>query len=159
MYLVQYTWTDERAKPGERMAKVVRSDRGTAETVWSSNEDEVRPFPWLAFLKKDIREVIRMKRLNCWEVMKCGREPGGSNVHDLGICPASTEKRLNGIHGGTNAGRSCWVLAGTLCSGEVQGTFAQKYRNCESCDFYKRVKQEEFPRFQLAAVILSKLKG
>ena len=54
---------------------------------------------------------------------------------------------------------SCWVLAGTLCSGQVQGTFAQKYKNCELCDFYKNVKQEEFPQFQLSALLLAKLKN
>lgn len=48
-------------------------------------------------------------------------------------------------------------MAGTLCKGEVQGTFAQKYKNCEICDFYKMVKQEEFPRFTLSAVLMRKL--
>jgi hypothetical protein len=40
----------------------------------------------------------------------------------------------------------------------VQGTFAQKYRNCEICDFYRLVKQEEGPKFVLSAVLLSKMK-
>ena len=97
------------------------------------------------------------KKLNCWEFKKCGREPGGAHVHDLGICPATEEKRLDGEHEGKNAGRSCWVMAGTLCKGEVQGTFAQKYKNCEICDFYKLVKAEEFPRFTLSAVLMRKL--
>jgi len=97
------------------------------------------------------------KKLNCWEFKKCGREPGGEHVQDLGVCPATEEKRLDGTHEGTNAGRSCWVMAGTLCKGEVQGTFAQKYKNCEICDFYKLVKAEEFPRFTLSAVLMRKL--
>lgn len=96
-------------------------------------------------------------KVNCWEHKGCGREPGGARAHDLGICPATVEGRLNGIHGGKNGGRCCWVLAGTLCKGEVQGTFAQKYKNCEICDFYKLVKDEEFPRFMLSALLLKKL--
>lgn len=97
------------------------------------------------------------KKTNCWEFKKCGREPGGSHVHDLGVCPASTEARLNNVHEGINAGRSCWVIAGTLCKGETQGTFAQKYKNCEICDFYLSVKDEEFPKFVLSAILLKKL--
>ncbi len=100
-----------------------------------------------------------MSRKNCWEFKKCGREPGGKHVQEYGICPATTESRLDGVHGGTKGGRSCWVLAGTLCRGEVQGTFAQKYKSCEMCDFYKSVKQEEFPQFQLSAILLSKIRN
>lgn len=98
-------------------------------------------------------------KINCWEFKKCGRQPGGPHIHDLGICPAAVETRLDNIHGGKNAGRSCWVMAGTLCKGEMQGTFAQKYKNCEMCDFYKKVKEEEFPRFMLSALLLKKLDG
>ncbi|MBI5639351.1 MAG: hypothetical protein HZA17_02895 [Nitrospirae bacterium] len=94
---------------------------------------------------------------NCWEFKKCGRQPGGSHVDEFGICPATTEIRLDGVHEGKKAGRSCWILAGTLCKGEIQGTFAQKYKNCEICDFYKQVKQEEFPRFMLSAMLLKRL--
>ena len=100
-----------------------------------------------------------MKKVNCWEYKKCGRETGGLRAQELGICPATQEPRLDGVHGGLYGGRSCWVLAGTLCSGQVQGTFAQKYKNCELCDFYKNVKQEEFPQFQLSALLLAKLKN
>ena len=94
---------------------------------------------------------------NCWEYKKCGREPGGEKVRELGICPAATEKRLDGIHGGKNAGRCCWVVAGTLCKGEVQGSFAKKFRNCQVCDFYELVKQEEGVKFILSANLLAKL--
>uniref|UniRef100_A0A7C2I1V5 Uncharacterized protein n=1 Tax=Ammonifex degensii TaxID=42838 RepID=A0A7C2I1V5_9THEO len=94
---------------------------------------------------------------NCWEYKKCGREPGGEKVRELGICPAATEKRLDGIHGGKNAGRCCWVVAGTLCKGEVQGSFAKKFGNCQVCDFYELVKQEEGVKFILSANLLAKL--
>lgn len=98
-----------------------------------------------------------MRKQNCWEYKKCGRQPGGSHTTDLGLCPAAVEEKLEGIHDGTNGGRSCWVVAGTLCKGEKQETFAQKYKNCELCDFYRTVKKEEFPGFQLSAIILKRL--
>lgn len=101
---------------------------------------------------------VRKTKLNCWEVMNCGRQPGGHHIHDLGICPVPQEERLDGVHDGTNAGRSCWVVAGSLCGGNIQGSFAEKFRNCEKCDFYQQVKDEEFPRFKLSAMLLAKLK-
>ena len=98
-----------------------------------------------------------MTRQNCWEYKKCGREPGGQH-HELGICPAAVEKRLGGIHHGTNAGRACWVIAGTLCDRQVQGSFAKKYANCEKCDFYEIVARQEDSKFKLALYLLGKLK-
>lgn len=95
--------------------------------------------------------------MNCWEFKKCGREPGGARVAELGVCPAGTDSRLNPVHGGRNGGRSCWVVAGTLCGGEVQGTFAAKFRNCKRCEFYGLVKKEEYPDFRLAATLRTPL--
>ncbi|MBU0634209.1 MAG: hypothetical protein KKA52_04010 [Candidatus Omnitrophica bacterium] len=80
---------------------------------------------------------------NCWEFKKCGREPGGKNVSELGVCPAAIEIRADGIHHGKNGGRCCWSLVGTFCEGKVQGTFAQKFKDCINCDFYELVTQEE----------------
>lgn len=102
-------------------------------------------------------KVTRMK-MNCWEYKKCGREPGGSKVAELGECPAATEKDLDGTHSGTNAGRACWVVAGTLCKGEVQGTFAKKFEACEKCEFYVQVQGEEFPKFEFSSVLINKLR-
>jgi len=95
---------------------------------------------------------------NCWEVMKCGREPGGGKAKELGVCPAATDERLDRVHGGKNAGRACWVIAGTFCEGSVQGTFAQKYRDCTTCDFYRQVRKEEGSDYHSALVLLKKLK-
>jgi hypothetical protein len=82
-------------------------------------------------------------KTNCWEFKKCGREPGGINVNHLGICPASTERRVNGINHGKNGGRCCWAVTGTLCGGVVQGTFSLKLDSCMVCAFYKTVFNEE----------------
>jgi hypothetical protein len=97
-------------------------------------------------------------KLNCWEFERCGRELAGSRVFDLGVCPVALESKLNGVHNGMNAGRSCWVVAGTFCKGDVQGTFAQKCKNCEQCDFYMTVREEERPDFSLSVVLLDKLR-
>ena len=71
-----------------------------------------------------------MTKKNCWEIMKCGRQPGGANADKLGVCPAAGETRMDGVHGGSNAGRCCWVVAGTFCTGKPQGTFTAKFHNC-----------------------------
>lgn len=95
---------------------------------------------------------------NCWEYKNCGREPFGKNIQMLGVCPAATEKKLHGVHDGVNAGRSCWVIAGTLCHGEKQGVFAQKYNSCMECDFYQIVKDENFQNFQVSISLLQRLR-
>jgi hypothetical protein len=84
-------------------------------------------------------------KMNCWEFKKCGRQPGGAKSKELGVCPATTTAELNGAHGGTNGGRACWVVAGSLCGGKIQGTYARKLANCWRCEFMNQVKQEEEP--------------
>jgi hypothetical protein len=98
-----------------------------------------------------------MGKLNCWEFNRCGREPEGAGVRDHGVCPAATAKRLDGVHGGTNGGRACWVVGGTLCNGRVQETFVKKYDGCLECDFYNRVRSEEASGFQLSASLFMML--
>ncbi len=88
-------------------------------------------------------------RLNCWEVKKCGREPGGNRVAELGICPAAVEMSKEGVNRGHCAGRYCWRVAGTFCGGQVQGTYAKKLHTCIECVFFKQVQEEEGPGFQL----------
>ncbi len=80
---------------------------------------------------------------NCWEFKKCGREEGGSKAKELGVCPTFTETKYNGQNDSKNAGRCCWMVAGTLSGGTVQGTYAKKLKNCNQCEFYIKVKQEE----------------
>jgi hypothetical protein len=94
---------------------------------------------------------------NCWEFKQCGRESGGSKTGEFGVCPASEDARLDGVHDGKNSGRGCWMVAGTHCGGEVQGSFAQKIKNCMDCDFYNTVRNEERGNFKMSAVLLRKL--
>ncbi|MBF0475880.1 MAG: hypothetical protein HQK59_08600 [Deltaproteobacteria bacterium] len=84
-----------------------------------------------------------MPKKNCWEFQKCGRQPGGDKAEELGICPASIEEAADGLNDGHMGGRCCWVIAGTLCHGEPQGSYASKLSTCVSCKFYQLVHQEE----------------
>lgn len=52
----------------------------------------------------------------CWVKKDCGRE----------ACPAYNNP----------CGR-CWLIAGTMCGGEVQGQFAKKYKSCIECEVYQ----------------------
>jgi hypothetical protein len=81
-----------------------------------------------------------MGKNNCWEIKKCGRNPGGIKVAELGLCPAAVEEKTNGINGG-----------------KIQGTYANKLLNCVKCEFYTLVKQEEGNGFCSIAYIKEKL--
>ena len=87
---------------------------------------------------------------NCWEFTKCERQPGGLLEDEKGVCPAAVDTNHDGKNDGENGGRYCWKIAGTLCGGKVEGTFAAIMRNCSSCcQFYNKVKQEEGTNYTL----------
>ncbi len=82
-------------------------------------------------------------KINCWEYMRCGREPGGAKTAEQGACPAAVDASFDGINSGICAGRFCWAVGGTLCGGKRQGAFAKKRETCLDCSFYQRVQFEE----------------
>jgi len=82
-------------------------------------------------------------KLNCWEFKKCGYNADGRNASGMGMCSAVIENRLNGVHGGINAGRACWVVSGTLCGGSEQGSYSQKIAECRACEFFHYVNRQE----------------
>jgi len=88
-------------------------------------------------------------RVNCWEKLCCGREPGGAREQELGPCPAAIDATCDGMNRGRNAGRLCWAVSGTLCAGTVDGAFDEKIEHCQNCSFFRKVKYEEGCRFQL----------
>ncbi len=88
--------------------------------------------------------------LNCWEFMRCGREPKGQKVSEMGICPSAEMKKYDGINRGKNSGRICWALVGTLCGGRIQGVFAEKISSCLKCEFYQYVCLQEGKEMQYA---------
>lgn len=99
------------------------------------------------------------KKLNCWEFKKCGRGLiDGKPCDKTTQCPAATETRLDRVHDGTNSGRACWVVAGTLCGGKAQGSFASKSAQCQQCDFYQHVSREEGGNRQSNVSLLARLK-
>jgi hypothetical protein len=88
--------------------------------------------------------------------MKCGRQSGGENVDELGLCPATLpNKYYDGINRGRHCGRFCWAIAGTLCGGQVQGTYAKKFKLCLECKFFNQVHEEE-GRFFVLSPLYSK---
>lgn len=92
---------------------------------------------------------MKMTKINCWEYFKCGREYGGINTKELGVCPASISRLNSGINNGISAGRSCWTIKGTLCNQNRQGNFEDKLLGCINCSFFKLVDQEESREFVL----------
>jgi hypothetical protein len=89
-------------------------------------------------------------RKNCWEIMKCGREPDAENVNKPSICPAAVSGDYDGMNKGRYRGRFCWAVTGTLCDGEVQGTHAKKLMDCIQCEFLKCVNEQEGRYFKLS---------
>ena len=87
-------------------------------------------------------KVLRMRE-NCWQVMKCGREPGGARCEELGVCRAATETRCDGVNGGVNAGRACWAVAGTLCGDNCSALLSGEVSDCLTCPFYRRIRKEQ----------------
>jgi len=91
-------------------------------------------------MKKELKKTCKK---NCWEFMACGREQGGKNADKDGVCPASLAKNMDGFNQGNESGRACWLVAGTFCNNQIQGSYAQKRKNCMGCSFYKQVQSEE----------------
>jgi len=73
----------------------------------------------------------------------CGREQGGKNIAEYGVCPAAADPSFDGINSGKCGGRICWAVAGTFCGGCTQGSFVDKRPSCLNCDFYEMVQDEE----------------
>ncbi|MFC2122276.1 two-CW domain-containing protein [Bacteroidota bacterium] len=90
-----------------------------------------------------------MERNNCWEIMKCDCQPGGKNEAELGVCLAALPNEFDNINQGKYGGRFCRAVAGTVCGGEVQGTYAMKLKECLDCEFLIRVQKEEARDFIL----------
>lgn len=97
-----------------------------------------------------------VRKQNCWEFMKCGKEVSGFLPDDFGVCPAVTCKTLHRVHGGINGGRACWMVTGTMCGKKIQGSYHYKTKNCVRCDFFRLVKREEIENFIYPEDLLNK---
>jgi len=148
----------DRNKLYELMRKYVAGDKDPAVERIDSVREEIdqlnklcdetlsSPEPGASDMPADV-ESSSKARPNCWEVMKCGRQPGGDKVSQLGLCPAATETSFDGTNGGKNAGRFCWKVAGTMCGGKVEGVVARRLKSCTDCEFYHQVREEQARTF------------
>lgn len=93
-----------------------------------------------------------IQKKNCWEYLDSGRVPGSEHADELGVYPAVTGAKFDGINGGKNAGRFCWYVAGTLCSGKVQGTYATRFEDCPKRPFLREVLRQEGESFIFPAL-------
>lgn len=96
---------------------------------------------------------------NCWEFKKCGRHPGSRNTGKKKECVAASMSLYDGVNGGKNGGRACWIIAGTMCGDESQETFAHKLESCSKCDFYLAIKREEGDALSIPLEFVENLMG
>ena len=52
-----------------------------------------------------------MKKEHCWKFTKCGREPGGSNASELGVCNVSMCQVADGLLGKENNAKKCHYVS------------------------------------------------
>ena len=91
------------------------------------------------------REAMQLK--NCWEVIRCGRQPGGPNVRTLGGCPVATAEGLHAVNHGKNGGRACWAVPEERKMGILEEVRPGPWKIvlCLRCPFYRRVESEGAP--------------
>ena len=75
--------------------------------------------------------------------MKCGREIGGDKTDKLGVCPVAAETSANGLSGGINGGRICWIIAENCNNGDIQCSDLHRKSSCFACEFRYKVTMEE----------------
>ena len=114
-----------------RGANYIESDANNFD-VWSklmidNFGPNVKPFlkeimQWSLILTQRKAGAQTMK-INCWDFKECGKKANGNHTKEHDTCPAFLNSKLDGIHGGTNAGRACWIVAGTKCGSRIKRTF------------------------------------
>lgn len=90
--------------------------------------------------------MVPRNRLDCWEYQGCERGPGGRRAREGDECPAAKAASLDGVNGGHEGGRACWIVTGTRCGGKSSGPYETKIHECKKCSFYARVQVEEVLR-------------
>jgi len=61
-------------------------------------------------------EALTSQMERCWKVKSCGKRD----------CPAFESSDLR-----------CWMISGTFCRDEIQGSFHEKIEACRKCNFYQ----------------------
>jgi chemotaxis signal transduction protein len=75
--------------------------------------------PGVEYSERTCIVVVEAQKLNmkrCWIEKQCGKEG----------CP-----------GYENTDHRCWMISGTLCRDEIQGSYREKIEACRQCDFYQ----------------------
>jgi hypothetical protein len=72
---------------------------------------------------------------NCWDFKKCCKKKD-SRGNSNNLCPVKKEFNANGLNGGINGGRICWVIMDSHCKKKAQ-------TNCFQCEFHYKVMAEE----------------
>jgi len=67
--------------------------------------------------------------MQCWDFMKCGHKKDAS-------CPVVLQTE----------DKKCWLVVGTFCGGKVQGDYAQQFKSCVDCGYYKYMQGQEGTR-------------
>jgi hypothetical protein len=128
----------------DELAREVLVDNRPLDEAWETLREQV--LSGKAPRRRPTAERVKAPdsggRLNCWECLGCGREPGGRHAAELGVCPAAVAVEADGVNGGRNGGRICWVVAGTRGKGPPDGTFARGHGACERCTFFRQVKDD-----------------
>jgi hypothetical protein len=75
--------------------------------------------------------------------MQCGREPGGKYKNKYETCPVSTKAVANGLNGGENGGRICWIIAESGCKCKVKCSVRNVRHSCFQCEFRYKIMAEE----------------
>ena len=83
------------------------------------------------------------RKYNCWEFMKCGKGQTDNNQGKSDICPIVFETSANGLNGGDNGGRICWIVATNGCKGKVKCFDLHREDSCFQCEFRYKVMIEE----------------
>ncbi|MGD9126490.1 MAG: chemotaxis protein CheW [Planctomycetia bacterium] len=78
-----------------------------------------------------IVEVTTSDMEKCWEVKQCGKAE----------CPAYECED-----------RRCWMLTGTHCRNEIQGSFIEKKKACSQCELYLNAERDN-TAFDVGVVI------
>jgi len=101
---------------------LIRSVKSKAAPLYTPCEPPMNNF---GSLDVDARGTA-MLSTNCWDFYHCPPERRQT-------CSAFKQ----------NAGRKCWLVAGTLCGGSIQSAYAMKIGGCQKCEFYMKVMKRQ----------------
>lgn len=76
-------------------------------------------------------EAQKADMAKCWDTKKCEKQE----------CPAYGSRDFR-----------CWMISGTFCRNEIQGSFHEKMEACRKCDFYQAA-QERKTVFSMGLVV------